>query len=103
MTYDVIPPHLHTTSPLYGGYHVVLLQCCFAMIQSPEGSSIGHLCSHVTFDVIDLLYLYNWQLGLGLGLVTLILSSVVNHNRNPDPNPKRICRKNVCDDSSGSV
>ena len=53
--------------------------------------------------VSDLLFLYNCQLGLGLGLVTLILSSVVNSNTNPDPNPKRTCRKNGCDDSSGSV
>ena len=51
--------------------------------------------------VTDLLYLYNCQ--LGLGLVALILSSVVNPNTNPDPNPKRTCRKNGCDDSSGSV
>ena len=49
--------------------------------------------------VTVLLYLYNCQ--LGLGLVTLIMSSVVNPNT--DPNPKRTCRKNGRDGSSGSV
>ena len=55
--YDNTVPHLHITWPLYGGRHLVLLPCCFAMIRSPEGAATSQLTfwwvesRHVTYDV----------------------------------------------------
>ena len=55
--YNVTVPHLHITWPLYGGRHLVLLPCCFAMIRSPEGAATSQLTfwwvesRHVTYDV----------------------------------------------------
>ena len=43
VTYDVTVPHLHITWPLYGGCHLVLLPCCFAMIRSPGGAATTSL------------------------------------------------------------
>ena len=76
--YNVTVPHLYITWPLYGGCHLVLLPCCFALIRLPDGAVGQGRRSKVT----ALWYLFICQ--LGLGLVTLILSSVVT-KRNTIP------------------
>ena len=77
VTYDVTPPHLHITWPIYGGCHLVLLLCCFAMIRSPGGAATSQICrrfslvesSHVTYDVTPLHLHITWPLYGGCHLV----------------------------------